>query len=931
MRHRILAACLAVTTIVAAHVADGQNPLTPTPMDSAVSVGTLPNGVRYFVRHNATPAARAELRLIVDAGSALEDSDQLGMAHFVEHMAFNGSRHFKRNALVAYLESIGMRFGADVNASTTADETSYRLSVPTDSAPLDTALMILTDWAHGIQFDSVNVVKERKVILEEWRLRSGVGARMALAHDSVLYRDTPYPARVPIGTVASIEATNPAPLERFYRDWYRPDLMTVVAVGDFNQARMVAAIARQFGSMPAPAHPRPRPIIAPTLPARPAVSIVVDSETGVWSAAVIWPRYVTAKPRTVGSFRDNRTSDTFVRVVNARLAQLLQKPGTPLLSADVSGGQLHRGAKVYELDVTTTPHQLEAGLTAAVAEIDRIARDGVTSGELSQQRTQFLRTATDAADSSGKMSSAMIADLLARGALLGTIMLSHTQTTALIRSTVPEISTGDVTAIARSIAADAPVVLASAPRAGPTTVTLLGAIAAARTTALPAYDARLVDAPLVAYPPTPGTITATRLVPALGVTEWTLSNGVHVFLKPQTGTGVEKVYLVADRPGGTVQAAPADYASAAASSLVGASGVGSYTNDDIQRRYAGVTAAVGTGIGEYDVSVGGEAGVRQEDLALLFQLAYLKFTAPRLDTVAFVRWKMQAADTTRLDRGALVLDDFLRNGRAFGRPVVGFLADSVDAHRALAFYRSQFGDATGWTFVVTGAFSLDSIRPLVLRYLGGLPASGSAFTPPAPDTSAHPRAGPVRHLVVTTESEPRSRTSIVYTAPVPCTPDNATRATMLGAVLQQRLRGTLRTTLGGVYAVQVTGLVERAPYPRVQLIISYVADPARIEELHRALLADLDSMRTSGPTATELNDAREAAHRDYAAAADQPSTWGQRLLSYATNGWPVDSIAGDESRATHVSAEDLRDLARVLLTTDRRIEVVTMPGKPATP
>ena len=926
MRHQIVAACLAACVALGVRAADGQSPLTPTPMDAAVSAGTLPNGVRYFVRHNATPPARAELRLVVDAGSALEDSDQLGMAHFVEHMAFNGSAHFERKALVAYLESIGMRFGADVNASTSTDETIYTLSVPTDSAPLDTALMILTDWANGIRFDSANVVAERKVILEEWRLRSGAGARVALAHDSVLDRDTPYPRRTPIGTVESITTTNPAPLKRYYKDWYRPDLITVVAVGDFDQARMVAAITRRFGKLVAPAHPRPRPVIAPALPTPSATSIVVDSEAGAWSASVLWPRHVTAKPRTIGSFRDNRTAEIFVHIVNARLGQLLQKPGTPLLSAELSTGQLHRGSKVYELAVTTTPRQLEAGLTAAVSELERIARDNVTPGELAQRRALGLRQAVDVADSADKMSSAVLAGLFVQNALSGTITMSHAQTTALLRSTIPAITADEVTAIARAMHADPPVVLASVPQTGPTPATLRDAIAAARTTTLPPYEARLVDAPLVAYPPTPGTITATRSIPSLGVTEWTLSNGVHVLLKPQTGTGVQTVYLVADRPGGTAQAAPADYASAATASLVGAGGVGSYTNEDLQRHYAGVTAGVGTDIRDYDVSVTGEAGVRQEDLELLFELAYLKFTAPRLDTLAFARWKAQAADTTRLDRGALILDDFLRNGRAFGRPVVGRLADSVDARRALTFYRSQFGDATGFTFVVTGAFSLDSIRPLVEQYLGGLPAH-SGFMPPAPDTSAHPHAGPIRHLVLTDESDPRSRTSIVYTAPAPCTPENAARIAILGAVLQQRLRETLRTNLGGVYAIDVRGVEERTPYPRVRLIVGYIADPARVEELHRALLADLDSMRTNGPTATELNDAREAARRDYALAAGQPATWAQRILAYATNGWPVDTIVGDEARATRVSADDLRDLARLLLTDDRRIEVLTMPRK----
>ena len=897
---------------------------TRIPIDGAVTVGTLSNGLRYFVRRNTTPAARAELRLVVNAGSALEDDDQRGMAHFVEHMAFNGTTHFAKNALIAYIQSVGMRSGADLNAHTSYEETVYDLTVPTDSATLGTALTILGDWATGVQFDSANVVAERSVIVEEQRLALGAASRIRSVHDSVLYRGTPYLTRDPIGTVESIRSTNPAPLRRFYHDWYRPDLMTIVAVGDFDQAAMVAGITRRFGAVPMPAAPRPRLAIAVALPTRPTAAFVADVEQPDWSATIVFRKPRTyAVLGTVGSYRQLRIAEIFQRIVNQRLAQRVREAGSPLMSAKLVDERLGRGRSVFTLSATAKSNQLEGAVTAALSEIARIARDGVTAAEVEQQRKVLLRRADNLATDIGPQQSAELAEQYIDNARQISVSFSM-QSIPLLRAVAVGITPDDIRRVARAVRADSGLtVLASAPQAGPTPATLLAAVAAVATAKVPLYDPRLVDAPLVAYPPVPGRVTAIRTVPAIGATEWILANGVRVLLKPMPNSG-DEVYIAATRPGGFVRADSANYPSAAMATLASADGAGTYGDADIQRKYTGVVAGASTAVDAYyDVAAGG-SGTRPEDLALMFQILYLKFTAPHFDTAVFTLWK-QAQKQAPLDVVQRELDAFQRNGSAFGRPLVGAVIDSVDAHHALTFYRSRFGDAAGFTFIITGPFSLDTVRPLVEQYLGGLPSSTQMPPALAPlhDDGVRPRAGPRRRILLIPDGEPKSRTVFSYTTPMSLTRQGNAQLDALVFALQERLTFTLRQKLGGVYTVSVDGVLAREPYERAQVAISYIADPTRVETLHQAVLADLEAIKTDGPSATELFNVHEAFRRSRESGVSRPDVWVNQLRTYVRSGWPVDSIVADQ--AIVVTAEGVRDLARALFTDAHRIEVVTMP------
>jgi zinc protease len=454
---------------------------------------------------------------------------------------------------------------------------------------------------------------------------------------------------------------------------------------------------------------------------------------------------------------------------------------------------------------------------------------------------------------------------------------------------------------------------------------VLAAIAAVDTATIPPYDARLADAPLVPYPPTPGTVTATRTIGSIGVTEWTLSNGVRVLLKPMHD-GDDQIHVLGIRPGGYVLADSESYASAAvAANLLGAGGVGTYSNDALRERYSGVIAKAGTSINDYSESVVGSSGITNADKTLMFQLLYLKFTAPRVDSSVFERWKVQAEHPPQVDQQRLLLSNFLRNGDPFGRPILGPIADSVDVSRALAFYHARFGDASGFTFVITGAFAPDSIRPLVERYLGGLPSTGAPAA--TRDPGVRPKAGPVQHYLLTRSSDPVAKTIFVFTAPMDATLGNASRIVALSGALQQRLTYVLRQQMGAIYSVQVNGRIGTTPYEHAQFQIVYTSDPRRLYEIQNALLAELDSMKTNGPTATELHDANEAGDRAREVADAQSAAWANRLLAYVASGWPLDSIASEGAIADRVTAADVRNMAATLFTPYNRIEVVAMPKR----
>src|SRR6185436_7513305 len=456
IRLSLLAAALAATIGVAAaqQSAIPANVLAAklddlVPVDPQITVGRLPNGFRYYIRVNRLPQGRAELRLAVNAGSVLEDEDQRGLAHFVEHMAFNGTLHFPRLDVVNFMQSLGMRFGAHVNANTSFDETVYKLQIPTDNeAVIDRSLLILEDWAHNVTFDPVEIDKERGVVLEEWRLGLGADERIQDAQFPILLNGSRYAARLPIGKPEIIQNVNHDRLKQFYTDWYRPDLMAVVAVGDFDKATIEAQIKSHFASIPAAPSPKPRPAYA--VPDQPgtAYSTITDPEATATRISV--SSKMAARPQeTIGAYRQHMVERLFAAMLSARLDEIARQQGAPLLRAQSYRGLFVRTEEITSLDALVASGGVERGLGALFTEVARVARFGFTATELSREKLNLQRGLQRSVIEKDKSPSGPLADEFVRNFIQAEPIPGIVYEFGLNQRFLPEITLEEVNSLAK--------------------------------------------------------------------------------------------------------------------------------------------------------------------------------------------------------------------------------------------------------------------------------------------------------------------------------------------------------------------------------------------------------------------------------------------------------------------------------------------------
>ncbi|HEY5219233.1 MAG TPA: pitrilysin family protein, partial [Gemmatimonadaceae bacterium] len=543
------------------------------PVDSAVTIGTLPNGLRYYIRVNHKPEKRAELRLVVNAGSILETDQQLGLAHFIEHMAFNGTTHFPKNQLVNYLQSIGVKFGADLNASTGFDETVYILPIPTDTARIvQQGFQILADWAHGLLFDSAEVVGERGVVREEWRGGRGADERILEQWLPIAFQGSRYAVRLPIGNEHSIMTATPARLRPFYDTWYRPDLIAVVAVGDFNKAQIEALIKRDFSSIPRPAHEQPRPVAGIPDNAQPLVAIATDSEATESNVDLIFkmPRERTT---TVGDYRRSLIEALYMQMLNDRLVEIAQKPDAPFLDAGAGKGDFYaRTEEAFSLSAGVKDGGVDRGLAAVLTEALRVNAFGFLPAELARAKLNMQRGYEQAYDERAKTNSASFVDEYVANYLTGDAIPGIAWEYRTVQALLPTITLPEVDALGRKWITDRNrVIIVTAPKkpdaAVPTRTELLAVMDSAAHAKLMPYTETLSAAPLLAPITTTGRVTAERTVPAVGVTEWTLSNGVHVVVKP-TDFKADEVIVNAFAYGGTSLAPDSNFMSADFSSQI---------------------------------------------------------------------------------------------------------------------------------------------------------------------------------------------------------------------------------------------------------------------------------------------------------------------------------------------------------------------------
>jgi zinc protease len=874
---------------------------TPLPVDPKVRIGTLPNGIRYYIRQNPKPEKRAELRLVVNAGSILESEDQLGLAHFVEHTAFNGTTHFAKNDLVKYLQSIGVRFGADLNAYTGFDETVYILPIPTDTARIvDQAFTILEDWAHGQVFDSTEVTNERPVVREEWRLGKGASDRMLHQWLPVAFKGSRYAERLPIGNEPSIMSATPARLRSFYKNWYRPDLQAVIAVGDFNPATMEAEIKKHFAGIPKPVNPPKRVLAGVPENKEPLIAIASDKEATSSDVELIF-KLPAEKTKTVGDYRRDLMERLYLGMLNNRLEEISQKPDAPFLGAQASKGNfIGRTLDAFTLGASVKDggDAIERGLEAILAEAKRVDQFGFLPSELEREKQSLVRGYERAyaerdKTQSGSFVQEYIGNYLHEEAIPG-IDYEY----KLVQQLVPTITLADVNKLASGwISDDNRVIIAESPEKDgvkiPTRAELLAVFQRAANAPVVAYTENLSTDALIEKAPVPGKVVSTRERAAVNVTEWKLSNGARVLVKP-TDFKADEVLFGAYSLGGTSLAADSDFMSAGlASRIVSISGLGKFNAIDLQKKLAGKAAAAGASIGETSEGLSGHASPK--DLETMFQLIYLDFTAPRLDTSAFQAFKNQAAPYLA-NRGVNPDEVFsdtvtwtMSQHNFRSRPISAATFAEVNPEKALAFYKDRFADASDFTFVFVGNVDTLTLKPLVEKYLASLPSLGRKET--YKDNGGAPPRG-IIEKVVRKGVEPKANTIIEFTGVCQNKPETRFELRALSELVQIKLNETLREQLGGAYSPSAGGGCARAPRQEYSFEVQFNSSPENVEKLSKTVFALIDTLKTNGPAASDVAKVKEELIRAREVEVKQNGYWVSNIMGREQAGEDIAGLLG---------------------------------------
>ncbi|HEY2434706.1 MAG TPA: insulinase family protein [Vicinamibacterales bacterium] len=880
-----LAFITALVTLLLAPIAARQALQEKIPFDAAVRTARLSNGLTYFVRQNARPANRVVLRLAVKAGSLDEGDDQQGLAHMLEHMAFNGSEHFKPGDLISYFESTGARLGPHVNAQTGFENTIYMLDLPSDKPEIvEKGFTAFADFAGGLTLDPKEIDKERGVVIEEWRGGLGAGSRIRDKQIPVLFWHSRYADRLPIGKPDILRTFPPARLKSFYDTYYRPDRMAVVAVGDVDPQKLVDMITAAFGGLKARA-PEPPPTKADVpLHEEALVSVVADPEVTQSSVTLLRQRpreYET----TVADYRRSLVQRIFEQMLNDRFDEISRRPDAKFLSAGTGSGPLSQDVETVSLGAGVEDGKIAEGLTAVAIEAKRAREFGFSASELDRARKWMLAfyerayTERDKTES-GSFAQEYLDDFLEREPSPG-IAYEY----RLVQQLLPTVTVGEVSALAKTLLAeDGRVILATSPqKAGitvPAEAELKRALSAAESTTVAAWNDTTSTRELVPHPPEPAAITARRTVEAVGLTVVTFANGVEAWLKP-TDYKNDQVLFSMQAKGGTSLASPDDYVEAElATSYVNVSGASGMTAVELQKQLAGRIASATPFASLSMHGIEGAAAPAQLETAL--QLLYARFTLPGDDPQAFDLMKRQltAAVVNRLDSPDAVfgdkLDEVNTSNHYTSRPLTVERVNALDRGKMVRFYADRFNNAADFHFYMVGAFTVDQALPLLQRYVGGLPSRGAA-TSNYKDVGLH---FPSQDEKATVQKgrEPKSETVISYFAE-PAADDPMAQELALAAtdVLELSLRDILREELGQTYTVSV-GLAQMPPQRGDGHVeISFGAAPENIGRMTARVREEVARFKRDGPTEAQLNKVKETARRNYETALKTNSYWLNRF------------------------------------------------------
>ena len=911
--------------------AQTNNPDEKISLDPNVRIGKLDNGLKYYIRSNEKPENRAELRLAVDAGSVLEDDGQQGLAHFAEHMAFNGTQNFKKHELIDFLESTGIRFGPELNAYTSFDETVYMLQVRTDSAEIfRKAFQVLEDWAHLISFEDEEIDKERGVIIEEWRLGRGANARMRDKQFPVIFKNSRYAERLPIGKKEILENFDYDTLKQFYADWYRPGLMAVVAVGDFNADTVETIIKNHFSKLEDKENPREREYFDVPDHAEPLYAIASDKEAMYSSVAVYFKRNKNIVA-TLDDYRREILINLYNGMFNERLREISREPKAPFANAGSGMGDLVRTKGVYVLSAMAKEGKIDSSLKILLREAERVEKYGFNKSELDRMKKNILRGIERRYAERDKTESYAYAQKYVYNFLKNNPVPGIEKTYELYNEFVPGITIEEINNLADEMITDSNrVVVVSVPEKEgleiPKEEELEKVFAEVSEMKIEPYEDELSGEELISEEPQPADIVEENHIKEIDVTELTLANGVKVILKP-TDFKNDEILFSAFSPGGTSLASDEEYISATvASQIIDESGVADFSLDELEKLLAGKAVSVSPYISE--LYEGFSGSVSSKDTETLFELIYLYFEKPRADSTAFESYKSKI-ETYLKNREAsprVALQDTVQMTMAQNhfraQPWSEKTINKIDLKEASDFYKERFADVSDFTFLFVGSFQVDSLKPFIKKYLGGIKPINRKEN--WRDINKDYPEGVIKKEVHK-GIEPQSQAVINFTGGFNWNRQNIYQLRSLVEVLNIRLREVIREDEGGTYGVRAARYVSKNPDEEYMIQISFGADPERVNELSNKIMDQIDTLKNFGPEEKTVEKVKEIQIRSREKNLKENRTWLYSLESaYKNNEDPLEILTYDKL-INSLTVEDIKTSANKYFNMNNYVKVVLYP------
>jgi zinc protease len=935
MKRKFILWCAVVIAMGIAYDAAAQDlARQKVPLDPDVKVGKLKNGLTYYIKKNVEPKNRAELRLAVKAGSVLETDAQQGLAHFMEHMNFNGTKHFPKNELVNFLQKTGVRFGADLNAYTGFDETVYMLPIPTDSAGLlDKGLQVLEDWAHGALLDPAEIEKERGVVLEESRMGRGAQQRMRDKFLKMILNNSRYAERLPIGKDSILKSFSPATIKAFYTDWYRPDLMAVIAVGDFDVAQVEASIVKKFGSIPAVSKPKKRTEYTIPLDGSTNVAIVTDPEYPQNVIQLIY-KIPSTTEKTLQDVRNNMGQQLYNAMMSQRMQELTQKANPPFLYGGSQYGDFLGNLDSYtSIALAKDASTMETALTALLEENARVQKFGFTQPELDRAKKDFLNSIEQYYKEREKTKSANHVQEFLDHFLHQKPFMGIAAYYDLVKNNLDGVTLNEINALAKKYITDKnrSVVVMGPEKSKDAMITesKIRSLLASAGQNVEAYVDDLVEAPLLKEEPKGGKVVAEKVLEKLGTTELTLSNGVKVLLKP-TDFKNDQIILKATAKGG-YSLFPNDRETGVFTGyLVQSGGVGPYNQTQLQKFLAGKTVNGNPYVSE--LTEGFSGSTNPKDLETTLQLIYAFFTEPRKDTDVvtgiLTNQKAYLENMKKTLTPEKVFSDTLNavltNNHPLRKPLTPESIDKVSLDKAIEIYKNRFEDASDFVFTFVGAFQVNEIKPLLEKYLGSLPSTDRD------DTFNHPNIFPPKGRIEKTVYkglEPKSRVSLIASGEYEYSPENNIQIEALQEVLQIKLIEALREEESGVYGVGVSESTDKFPTGHYRFSIAFGCAPENVEKLIKRTREEIEKIKQNGADPKDIEKFVAETKRKMETAVKTNGFWLNYLDHNTYLGDDLNEIFRQDELLKSVTVASTKAAANKYFNDENFIKAVLMPEK----